>query len=156
MPALSSADAESFRAEPAIADLKTTTLTPAGECVRLQDTDTFYSAFRELANYITNVKKDKRVQFITLDAHFSHFSVKCMELALTLGFEIIFLPAHMSSRLQPADTGINAMLKAELRRNYDLLALSLSFMELTIPLINGVRKAPVLHNRTAPEELLLM
>ena len=95
------------------------------------------------------------MQFITLDAHFSHFSEKCLELALTLGFVIIFLPAHMSSRLQPADTGLNAMLKAELRMNYDLLSFNLSFMELTIPLINGVSRMHSTTRRTACDAKLV-
>lgn len=105
-----------------------------------QTTATFYSAFQELVHYVRNVKKSTETQFVYIDGHSSHFCEEAFVLAAACEFVFIFLPAHMSSRLQPADTGLNAAFKAIIRLYFERMMGYILFLELSIPLLNGVSR----------------
>ncbi len=51
---------------------------------------------------------------------------------------VIYLPAHMSSRMQPADTALNALLKAILRRLFHKLLSEMLHLEMNLAYINWV------------------
>lgn len=88
-----------------------------------------------------DVRQSTETQFVYVDGHSSHFSEKVFALAEACGFVLIFLPAHMSSRLQPADTGLNAAFKAIIRRWFESMMGLILFLELSLPLLNGVSRA---------------
>lgn len=105
----------------------------------VQTPETFRAACIVLKEYVRDTLKSKAVHWVYLDAHSSHLCFEALEMLSVHGFRINFLPAHTSHRLQPADKGLNACVKACISRVFYEQIMRRSEFAITIPFINMVR-----------------
>ena len=92
-----------------------------------------------LVHHIRVENKDTRQHFVFLDGHYSHFSSQALQMAADAGIHVIFLPSHMSARMQPADTGLNALFKKLIAHCYHELMSQMDELEMNQAFINWVR-----------------
>lgn len=107
-----------------------------------QNTGTFMAVAMQLVEHIRRLRadgtRDGRPHFVFLDGHASHMSPEVLAYFIAHNVFPMFLPSHMSSHLQPADTGLNAILKTLLRNAYHALLLRLDVLEMDIPYLNAL------------------
>jgi len=68
------------------------------------ETDQFLEWFQKI--FITETKHLDGMKLLIFDGHSSHINTKVVELALSNNIELLCLPAHTSSILQPLDVGV--------------------------------------------------